>query len=189
MPFGQPQNPLLPQGNDPYAAYRAGSIDIPQHPMAAAVQPRQKVNWLGVLADALSGAAGQTPLYTQNLMLQKQQDQEEQTYQRHRADQLDMWKQQQQFELEHPHPAQPTEYERALEAAGYAPGSPEYVQHVRKYVDMKENPVQAVTVTNPDGSQEIRYIRPNQMGQQGGPVGKLTPIGAGGQASGSGGFR
>lgn len=70
----QPTNlapPIAPMG----AALQSAGID---HAISSALKP--KTNWLGILADALSGAAGTTPLYAQRMFQQRQQDREEQQY-------------------------------------------------------------------------------------------------------------
>jgi hypothetical protein len=176
MPFG------VPSQQSPYSA---GFVDLP-HPMAQAVAPKPKVNWLGVLADALAGAAGREGPYASMLMQQRQSQQEEDRYQRHRADSFDLWRQQQDYQAQHPNPPQPTEYERMLQAAGYAPGTPEYVDHVRNYVNMKENP--PYYFTDPTTGQ-LKMVPRNAGGAA--PQGvTFTPIDEGGPSpSGSGGFR
>lgn len=178
MPFGQP-NP-----------YRIGGVELPQesyapHPMAEAVAPKKGINWLGVLADALAGAAGRPGPYASMMAQQREAQAEEDRYQRHRADSFDMWREQQEYQAAHPAPRQPSETERMIDAlTQMAPDDPR-----RPYYESAVNKPQAVTVTNPDGSQELRFIRPGQVGQAPArPVGKLTPIG-GPTPSASGGFR
>ncbi len=79
------------------------SVDTPQFalppaaPMAPAMAPmapagKPKVNWMGVLADALAGAAGQPGMYAQRMARERQEqtalERGEQQYRRQRADTL-----------------------------------------------------------------------------------------------------
>ncbi len=80
------------------------SVDTPQFalppaaPVAPAMAPamapagKPKINWMGVLADALAGAAGQPGQYAQRMERQRQEqsafERGEQQYQRQRADAL-----------------------------------------------------------------------------------------------------
>jgi hypothetical protein len=138
MAFGQPY-----QMNDASPVWSAG-FDVP-HPMAQAAAPKPKINWLGVLADALSGAVGRPGMYAHEMMRQRELETEDQRYARRHQQQMDeeknlyLWKQQ------HPEAPQPTEYERALQAAGIGAGTPAFIEHMKKYIDMKENPVWTYT--------------------------------------------
>jgi hypothetical protein len=49
------------------------------------------------------------------------------------------------YRAAHPEAPAPTEYERALAAAGIMPGTPDYITHMKNYVQMKENPVWTYT--------------------------------------------
>jgi hypothetical protein len=179
MAFGQPY-----QMNDASPVWNAG-FDVP-HPMAAAAAPKPKINWLGVLADALSGAAGQPGMYAREMMRQREQETEDQRYFRHHQQQIEdeknlyLWKQ------AHPETPAPNEYERALQAAGIAPGTPEYVQHMGNYIKMKENPTW--TYTDPaTGALMMGSKGPPQAAPSGVT---FTPLDDGGPSpSGSGGFR
>lgn len=64
---------------------------------------------------------------------------------------------------------------KELELAGYKPGTPEFTEQMRTVITNKyAPPMQAVQVTNADGSVELRYVqRPTAGGatpQGGGPV-------------------
>lgn len=92
----------------------------------------------------------------------------------------------------------PTEIERILSAAGYQPGTPEYVELMRQAAQNKANPMQAVSGVDEQGNQVLRFLRPGGMapggaGPTGAPPATLPPdfdFGAGGPTpSASGGFR
>lgn len=154
-------------------------------PLAPAMKPG--VNWLGVLADALAGAAGKQGPYASMLAQQRQMQMEEQTYQHHKADALDMWRQQQEYGAAHPKPLAPTEYDRALDAAGIKPGTPEYVQHMTNFLKMKENPVW--TYTDPATGAIMMGSKGPVQPQTAPPGVTFTPIDEGGPPPGAaGGF-
>jgi hypothetical protein len=117
----------------------------------------------------------------QQKRLQQQQQIEEQRYERERQDRRADFTFEQDYRTQHPLPPQPTEYERALAAAGIAPGSPEYTQHMKSYVDVKENPPRFMEVPG------VGLIQVPTVPSA--PIGKLTPLRAGGPTSGSGSFR
>lgn len=99
--FGQPRRDPSPD----FLAAMAGALgqDVPaqQGPLADAINPvtspvaplpvntaiaqalKPKHNWLGILADALSGAAGATPMYAQRLMQERQQAREDERFMQH----------------------------------------------------------------------------------------------------------
>lgn len=87
-----------------------------------------------------AGLQGLQQLHQQRLLKQQQALQEEQ-YARERQDKRDDFTFEQDYKALHPTAAQPTEYERMLAAAGFQPGTPEYLKHVQNYVSMRENPV------------------------------------------------
>jgi hypothetical protein len=115
----------------------------------------------------------------QRRMMEQQQALAAQQYARERQDKRDDFTFEQDYRAQHPTAAQPTEYERMLEAAGLQPGTPEYVQHVQNYVKMRENPM----VMTPYGPMPYSSVNPPAPSA---PIGKLTPIDgdAGGNASG-----
>lgn len=75
-----------------------------------------------------------------------------------------------QWQATHRAPAQPTEFERAVAAAGIQPGTPEFEKTMRDYVSNKLNPIQAVPYTDEAGNEGLRFIRPNTMQGGGGPA-------------------
>lgn len=181
VPFASLQAPEASQGVASNFGPLAQAMDAPT------LQAKPKVNWLGVLADALAGAAGRQGPYASMLMQQRQQDQEDQRFDRRQQSELETQKSLYLWKQLHETPA-PTEYERALAAAGIMPGSPEYIQHMGKYVQMKESPIwnytdpatgaiMLGTKSAPIGPQILDTLPPG-----------ATPIG-GPSPSGSGGFR
>lgn len=116
-------------------------------PLATAVQKPAGINWLGVLADALAGAAGRQGPYAQMLMQQRQQDNEEQTYQRHQQSELQRQKDLYSYQLANPKPDEPTNYARELIESGFHPGTPEYQTRFQKHLDAADDPM--VTVSLP----------------------------------------
>jgi hypothetical protein len=65
---------------------------------------------------------------------------EESQYQRHRTDALTDYEAKQKIDQQYPTTPAPTEYERALQASGIKPGTPEWAQHMGSFVNMRENP-------------------------------------------------
>lgn len=68
--------------------------------MAPAPQ-KDGINWLGVLADGLAGAAGQPGQYAAGLRREKELKRQDSLYQRQRADQMTDWQTKQEWEIEH----------------------------------------------------------------------------------------
>ena len=158
-------------------------------PLAQAVAPKPKINWLGVLADALSGAAGQTPLYTQSLLKQREDDREDRRYQLRQNAAIEAQKAFYLWKQEHPNTPAPTEYERALAAAGIQPGTPKYVEHMKNLVQMKENPVWTYTdpttgaiMMGSKGPVQPEILPSLPPGAK--PIGGPTPSASGGFPSG-----
>jgi hypothetical protein len=77
----------------------------------------------------------------QPMLMRQQQMQADAQRRQKMQDDIDVARAKRQIDVENPLPAQPTEYERMLGAAGFQPGTPEYLQHVRNYVTMRENPM------------------------------------------------
>jgi hypothetical protein len=65
---------------------------------------------------------------------------EESQYQQHRGEALTDYEAKQKIDQQYPTTPAPTEYERALQASGIKPGTPEWAQHMGSFVNMRENP-------------------------------------------------
>lgn len=189
MAFGQPFSGVVPPVSMSPVWNQA--LTMPQHPVAAAVQKPKFFGQggagrsiAGFIGDALLQMSGHPAIYAAAMERQQQAAAEEEQYQRHRAAELEDKKAYRQFETDNPTPPQPTEYERALTAAGIQPGTTEYQQHMSNYVGVKENPPRFMEVPGVGLVQLPSGVSPPAR-----PVGKLTPLGAGGPASGPGNFR
>lgn len=128
-------------------------MDVPQIslPQAAPQAPRAKVNWAGILADALSGAMGRPGQYAamNNQQRAEQTDFErgEQRYQRQRADGIEDWRMKQDYERANPGP--PSGFAGELVQAGFQPGTPEYVEKLQQRITNQLDPF--VTAPLPSG--------------------------------------
>ncbi len=82
------------RGLDPYMPQpmieRPAILDAPPIAVPQAAPAKPKINWLGVLADALSGAAGQPGMYAQRMQQERREqsalERGEEQYQRRRMD-------------------------------------------------------------------------------------------------------
>lgn len=169
-------------------------MDVPQvSPFAPAAPKKAGVNWLGVIADALSGAAGQPGQFAARQERQRAEqtafERGEQQYRQHRADSNADWQSHQDYENTH---RAPSEFDNLMDRAGIPvqdrPGY--YKQALQARVD----PMAQVTLPNGAGM----YVGPRSgiAGALGGgsqvpPIGAEVddPRGAGGQSSNTtGGF-
>lgn len=114
----------------------------------------------------------------------QQREHEEGQYQRRLSDEKQSWIEREMWKRQNPAPRAPTEFERMLEASGLQPGTPQYQQVIRQYVNNRANPFIPMTVQNPDGSETRQFIRPpmggddeweysdgnSEGGQQGAPL-------------------
>jgi len=85
---------------DGFASAPAMALDVPQINMPQAAPAKAKMNWGAIIADALSGLAGQQGQYPQRMARERAEQTDfergEQQYQRRRADSREdmLWKQQ-----------------------------------------------------------------------------------------------
>jgi hypothetical protein len=143
---------------------------------------------LSALAEAMAAYSagmgnpgGMAVLQGMNHRRQSRADAEtqEQQYQRQRMDSRDdyLWKQQNEI-------APPTELERLIQAAGIAPGSPEYGAFAKKMLDVKTNPMvmtpygpMPYSAVSGGGQQSLPpTLSDDDFAPQGGP----SPLGSGG---------
>lgn len=135
-------------------------------PLAFATQPKPGINWLGVLSDALSGAAGKPGAYAAMLGQQRQMQMEEQIYQNHQ--QSEMQRQMQMYDYQRKNPND--EVTQYMVASGIDPKSPQGQAIYSQALTQKTNPFVAMDVQQPDGSTVKQYVRP--------PMAPTAPIGA-----------
>jgi hypothetical protein len=147
------------------------------------------INWLGVIADALAGAAGREGPYAAQMQRQREMDYAAQQGQQERMNKRDDWQWQKQWELDHPNPINNdtvNDYQFILQQSGKDAAD--------QYLQGRYDPV--VNIPLGDGRTYIgpRSGAPSAVnGLQGGqtpqrPVGKLTPIGGGVGGNPGGGF-
>lgn len=138
-------------------------------------------DWKSALQAAFAGyMSRQNPQVANSLFgnLQQAQDakRQESQYQRRRQDDNSDWQQHYDYEAQNPKPGQPGEFERALIASGVAPGTPEWVQAMKRRTDNMLDPI----VMTPYGP----VTRSQALGGgQAAPQGvTFTPIDEGGPA-------
>jgi hypothetical protein len=129
-----------------------------------------------------AGIAGLQQLHQQR-MYQQEQAAREQEYQRERTDKNADWMAQYNYEITHPKPGAGSEFERVAEAGGYQPGSPQYIDLMRRKAEAMANPM----VMTAYGPMPYSAVAGGALPTK--PVGPLTPIEDGGPTpSASGGF-
>lgn len=148
IPMGQTQNTGLismPQGLN---QDQSGVVKTLTPPPAPSTPQKEGVNWWGVLADALAGAAGTTPMY-QTMMLQKrQQDRQAQLAAANRQadfqDKIGFYD----YQNAHPKPLEPDAFERSLVQANIKPGTPEWQQAYQSRIQHWNDPFINTTLPN-----------------------------------------
>lgn len=187
---------MQPQRRGIFGAHmRTDMAPTAGEPVQPTAQPqKQKINWVGVLADALSGFAG-GPANFANQQFQQRQTQDarqyaEQTYQRKRGDEWSDWQRQEQWKRDNPSPINNdtvNDYAFISGKLGEAAGK-SFLQN------LADGPPVAVDVANPDGSVTRQFIPRSQMGG-GGMVAPVSTLPEGYTVRGgptqpaSGGFR
>lgn len=153
---------------------------MPMPPMAAVPQnaPRRGNglrNVAGVLGDMLSQAAGGQARFLPQMLQERDQQRQMQLRAQQQAEERayeeSQWRARQEWQQAHPDPQPPTEMERVLQAAGYAPGSPEYTTQMQAYARNRADPMQ--TINNGDGT--FTLVRPSQLQSQGRPAPQAAP--------------
>lgn len=129
----------------------------------------------GLLSSFASGALGMPDRYGQSVAHNQEQQRQLQLAQQQqtqdRAYEESQWRARQEWQQAHPDPQPPTEMERVLQAAGYAPGSPEYTTQMQAYARNRADPMQ--TINNGDGT--FTLVRPSQLQSQGRPAPQAAP--------------
>lgn len=176
--FGQPSDDTQPDfSNMPSLGVQGTMAPIAPAPKV----PKPGHNWLAILGDALAAASGGKPVYLDHLMRQRELEQQgkahlaqlmaqaqiqEQTYQRHRGDQMTDWQAQHQWSLDH---QGPTNDERVAVAAGYKPGTPEF----QGFIKSMHDPVVTLQQTDGNGGATTSYV-PRSVLLHGGVPGSAT---------------
>ena len=137
----------------------AGSADGLPTPAPAPDDGNQRIkpSFMGILADALAGAAGTAPQYAPMLQKQKQRQMDLADYNRRRQDDLAQWQAEQQWKIDHP---EPTGFQRDLTAAGIDPNSPQGIKLYTQKVTNAANPLQGVMTYDERGGQSLQFVRP-----------------------------
>lgn len=181
-PVGLPQAQALP-GMPPPQLQTAPDIQKPKSGMFGS--GKVQIDLGRAIAGYLAGIgnhAGAMALRSMDEQRQRQYEasQYQQRHQQELQDQMSL------YDYKLAHPAQgDDEYTRALTASGVQPGSPEWAQHMANRAGILENPPRYVMVNGAlvqVGGPQSSAPAPTA------PVGKLTPIGAGGPAQGPGSF-
>lgn len=127
----------------------------------------------GSIGDALTQNAGMGTPFMSAMQQRQQQDYEDQLYQRRSAQEWSKFVKEQQFRRENP---LPDAYERTLTQAGYKPGSPQWIEMMRKRALNQSDPPHMVT--GPDGGAMLvggSYGYPGQTQQQDDGYDELPP--------------
>lgn len=159
----------------------AGAKSMGDPGLGVAPAPQKDgINWLGVLADGLAGAAGQPGQYAAGLRREKELQRQDSLYQRQRADQMTDWQAKQAWKLANPDPVTPHYWETNDGSLGVVgpDGKPQLL-----YKDPTPK-IDWITANNPDGTKTLVPMR------QGGGGPDLGAAGGGSvaPASSSGGF-
>lgn len=140
-----------------------------------AMQPKKPgVNWLGVLADALAGAAGQPGQYLAGIQQQQQRAAALADEQRKRSLDMSDWQAKQDYTRNNPEPADDV-LTQMMRGGGIDPSSDEGRGLYRQRAEALANPMQF----QPDGFGGGQYIQRQPSVPQR-PVGKITPMGGSG---------
>jgi hypothetical protein len=136
---------MMPNGGDPgpmpFNVPQLQAANLPQFKRPAGMFGGSAFQGIaGAIGDYLLQRAGAQAVYAPNMAARRRQAYEESQYQRHRTDALTDYEAKQKIDQQYPTTPAPTEYERALQASGIKPGTPEWAQHMGSFVNMRENP-------------------------------------------------
>jgi len=131
----------------------------------------------GAVGDALQNWSGGKGTFLPGLQRQQELGQQQALYNQRRADDYTDWERKQQYAAAHPDAAKDDVFARTLIGAGIDPASPQGRMLYSQRAQSLANPAQFI----PDGAGGGQYVRPNAtMMPPTAPIGKLTPLGAGG---------
>lgn len=135
-----------PQWGEEFADMAPLQVDAPDMSALAAgggAKAKPKINWGVIIADALSGLAGQQGHAAEGLMRRRDEqtalERGEEQYRSRRADANDDWRTHQDYEDAN---RQPTGYQGDLVAQGLVPGSPEFISAMTEYNTNRRDPMQ-----------------------------------------------
>jgi hypothetical protein len=120
---------------------------------------------LGILADALAGAAGKEGPYAAMMGQQRQLTMQEALYQQHQQQEFERQRQMYDYQIQHPN----DETTQLIRQSGVDPSSPAGKAMYGQALQTRINPFQAIDVTGPDGVTQRQLIRP--------PMAPTAPIG------------
>lgn len=135
----------------------------PLHRITTA-RPKEKINWLGILGDALAGAMGREGPYAARMDRERKEqtafERGEREYQRRRVDDRDEWQYRQENERR-----APSEFDTMLERAGISIDKrPDYY---RRALEAKVDPMANVPLGNGSFAYAPRSAIPSLLGGQG----------------------
>lgn len=138
--FGLAEQQMMGQGGQQFAQSQA-----PKKP---------GINWLGVLADTLAGAAGREGPYAASMRAKQEQEAAQEHARQQRAASMQDWRTkfdyENEYERNNPKPHQPDDFERSLIGQGIMPGTPEWAEANRMRSLNFTDPT--VTVNLPGGA-------------------------------------
>ena len=123
---------------------------------------------VGIIGDALSAMGGGQGVYTQMKLRERDTQQRLQMAKQQRQADMEDWRAKFDYERQFPKEAQPTEFERILDAAGFGPE--EKLRLLQQRARNTADPLQAVKTYGADGSEGLQFVRPSQMQGGGDPI-------------------
>lgn len=153
---------------------------------------------IGTIGDTLSQIGGGRGNYLPGLQRQQMMVTEAAQAQQNRANDYADWVRKEQYKAANPGPQEDDAFTRAAKAAGIMPGTPEWAQINRQRAATLASPAPNFVSDGAGGGRWIQAPSPALLSGGGGtgnpppptgPVGKLTPLGAGGASLGTRSFR
>jgi len=117
------------------------AIEQPVQPAETGYKPPSMLQDIGgKVADYIASYYGAAPVYEPTMAARQQEDFKMRLADAQRKGEIDKWKEQERFKRENPEPAQPTEIERLMTAAGIDVKSPQGQEMLSKAVQNKVDP-------------------------------------------------